>query len=153
MFLHVVCLCLIPSWLLVNCVVPVPPLYRKAELALNRYISAPSYNPVIHSLLNVLIHVKQAKAFISDEAIESALEEVKDFDQNTKINNEQLFRQVIYGRNCKKGDNNCDPSNRRKINPPTPDLKQRIVAELDKFFATINTDESWTNNAHKKNKA
>lgn len=144
MFLRIFYVLLIVGWSSVNCVVPVPPIYRKAKLALNRYLSSPSYHPVIYSLLNVLIHVKQAKAFISDEAINMALHEVKELDQSTKTNNVESLRQIIYGRNCKNSANNCTSSNQRKINPPPPDLKQRIISELDKFFENISTDDSWT---------
>ena len=150
MFLRIFCVLLITGWFSVNCVVPVPPKHRKAELALNRYISSPHYHPVIYSLLNVLIHVKQAKAFISDEAINMALGEVKEFDQSTKTNNVKLLCQIIYGRNCKKTANNRVSSNQHKINPLSSDLKQRIVSELDNFFENISTGGTWTNEEYKK---
>ena len=152
MFLRIICVLLITGWFPVSSVVPVPSIYRKAELALNHYMSSPSYNPIIHSLLNVLIHVKRARAFISDEAIDMALNDFKVVDQNTKGNNVQSLRQIIYGKNCKKNSKNCTVSNHRKINPPSQDLKQRIVLELDKFFEDLNTDYPWADNVDEKTK-
>jgi hypothetical protein len=152
MFLRTILLLTIFSWLSVDCLVPVPPSYRKAELALNSYISYSSYNPITHSLLNVLIHVKQAKAFISDQAIEMALEHVKKFDQETEENNEPILRQIIYGTNCKSDDKNCLPSNRNRLGSPTPDLKQRIAVALDKFFANNKGNDYWSLSASNGNK-
>jgi len=141
MFLRILLFSLIFGWFSVNCLVPVPSSYRKAELALKRYMSNPSHNPIIYSLLNVLIHDKQARAFISDKAIEMALEQIKEFDKKTKTNNEKFLRRVIYGINCKHNENDCSPSNQQKTTRPTPKLKQRIILALDKFFANGNIDD------------
>jgi hypothetical protein len=143
MFLRIFLFSLIYGWFSVNCLAPVPPVYRKAELALKSYVSNPSHNPVIYSLLNVLIHDKQARAFISDQAIEMALENIKELDQKTKTRNEQLLSQVIYGINCKPNGKNCSSINGRKINRPTPDLEEFIVVALDKYFANAKSDEDW----------
>jgi hypothetical protein len=152
MFLRTILLLTISSWLSVHCLVPLPASYRKAELALNRYISHSSYDPITHSLLNVLIHVKQAKAFISDQAIEMALENIKEFDQETDGNNEPLLRQIIYGINCKFNDKDCLHSNRNQLGSPTPDLKQRISVALDKFFENNKADTYWSLSALNRNK-
>lgn len=149
MFLRQVLLLSIFGWFSVNCLAPALPNYRKAEIALNRYNSYSSYNPIVHSLLNVLIHVKKAKAFISDKAIEMALEQVKEFDEKTGENNEPLLRQLIYGTNCNPNDKNCLSSNRK---PPTPDVKQRITIALDKFFANNKANDHWMLNALNSNK-
>jgi hypothetical protein len=104
-------------------------------------MSNPSHNPITYSLFNVLIHDKQARPFISDRAITMALEQVKEFDQQRKKNNEKLLRQAIYGINCKRNGNNCLYFNRQKIHRTPQDLKQRIVLELDKFFSISNIDD------------
>jgi len=145
MFRPMFLLLLIFGWFSVDCLVPVPPVYRRAEFALKRFMSNPSYNPITYSLLNVLIHDKQARAFISDQAITMALEQVKEFDQQTKTNNEKLLRQAIYGINCKRNRSNCLPFNRQKINRTSQDFKQRIVLELDKFFSIPNIDDDVPN--------
>ncbi|CAF1099783.1 unnamed protein product [Adineta steineri] len=125
----------------VNCALPVPPNYRKAELTLNRYISSSTFNPIIYSLLNVLVHVKQSKGFITDEAIEMALENIKKFDQETNDHTEPLLREIIYGTNCKPDDKNCSNQNQYQMTEPTPDIKQRIVAALDRFFENNDVDD------------
>ncbi|CAF0828971.1 unnamed protein product [Rotaria sp. Silwood1] len=107
-------------------------------MGLKLYRSSASYNPVVYSLLNILIHNKQAKAFVSDQAIEMALDEMKEFDQKTASNNEQLLRQLIYDTYCKNNESNCLRSNRNKHNHVTPDLAQKIVLTLDDYF----TDDS-----------
>ncbi|CAF2420312.1 unnamed protein product [Rotaria sp. Silwood2] len=103
-------------------------------MGLKLYRSSSLYNPVVYSLLNILIHNKRAKAFVSEQAIEMALDEMKEFDQQTASNNEQLLRQLIYGTYCKNNENNCFRSNRNKINPITSDLAQRIALTLDDYF-------------------
>jgi hypothetical protein len=143
MFLRICLLALIVGWFSVNGLVPVPPMYRKAELALKRYTSNPSHNPIIYSLLNVFIHDKRARAFISDQAIELALTQVKELDEASQTNNEKLLRQLIYGINCKHTGKNCSLSHRQKINRPTPHIKQQIVLALDKFFGNANSEEEW----------
>ena len=153
MFLRIFFLLFVAGWYSANCYVPVPPIYRKAELALKRYISHPSHNPIIYSLLNVLIHDKQAKAFISDQAIEMALENVKKIDKKSRTNNEQPLRQVIYGKNCQPNDSNCSPANQRKINQPTSDLKQHIMSELDNFFGHTHANDHWPISVYQADKA
>ena len=81
MLLRIFFFVLIFGWLPVNGIVPVPPIYRKAEVVLKQYKSNPSYNPIIHSLFNAFIHDKRARAFISDQAIELALQQVNELDQ------------------------------------------------------------------------
>ncbi len=152
MFLRIIFFTLIFCWFSVHGLVPVPPIYRKAELALKRYVSNPLHNPVTHSLLNVLIHDKQARAFISDQAIEMALGQVKEFDQKMKLNNENILRQVVYGIACKRTGNNCATSNRQKINRPTADLKHHIVLALDKFFGNSNAEDDSSVNTENGNK-
>ncbi len=143
MLLRICLLALIFGWFSVNGLVPVPPLYRKAVLALKNYTSNPSFNPITYSLLNVFIHDKQARAFISDQAIELALTQIKELDQTSQTNNEKLLRQLIYGINCKHMGKNCLLSHRQKINRPAPHLKQQIASALDQFFGNANSEDEW----------
>jgi hypothetical protein len=98
MFLRIYFPLLIIGWFSVTDLVPVVPIYRKGELALKYYISYPSHNPVIHSLLNVLIHDKQARAFIFDQSIKMALEKIKEFDQKTKTISVSFLRILLFFR-------------------------------------------------------
>jgi hypothetical protein len=150
MFLRIFFLLLICGCFSVHSLSPVSPAYRKAELALRRYLAQPACNSVIYSLLNVLIHDKQAKAFITEQAIEMALEHVKELDQTAKTNNEQALRQIIYASNCKPNDNNCFPSNHQKTYKPTADLKQHIASALDKLFIDSNVDDDFVVNKNKR---
>lgn len=134
MVLRVFLILLIPGWLAVNGLVPVPPVYRKAVFALKQYRSYQYHNPLVYSLLNVLIHNKQAKAFVSQEAIELSLDYIRQFDKKMTTNNEQLFRQIIFGTTCKRNDKNCLQSHQQKANLLTPELKEQIILELDKHF-------------------
>ncbi|UJR27601.1 hypothetical protein I4U23_008882 [Adineta vaga] len=141
MFLRLIILLTIFGWFSIVDSVPVPSTYRKAELALNDYTAPSSLNPMVHSLLNVLIHVRQARAFISDDAIEMVLENVRTFDHEINGNNEQLLRQIIYHKNCKSDDKDCLSSNQNSVHTPSSDVKQRIILELDKFFETNKMDD------------
>lgn len=112
----------------------VDPMYRKAELALNRYSASLSPNPIVYSLLNVLIHDRQAKAFVSDEAIELALQHIREFDLKINDHNEKILRRIIYGVDCESDDKNCLSNNQDPARTPSPDTKERIVVALDEFF-------------------
>jgi hypothetical protein len=143
MLLRICLLAFIVGWFSVNGLVPVPPIYRKAASALKSYTSNPSYNPIVYSLINVFIHDKRARAFISDQALELALTQIKELDQTSQTTNEKLLRQLIYGINCKHAGKNCSLSHRQKINRPAPHLKQQIVLALDKFFGDANSEDEW----------
>jgi len=122
MFFLTFCLLIIAGWFQVQCYVTVPSIYQKGEVALKHYSSRTDHNPVIFSLLNVLIYDKRAKAFITNEAIEKSLEDVKKFDEN----DEEILREIIYG---KKG------------NKPSTELKEDIQSALDTFFSHPNLDD------------
>ncbi|CAF1955689.1 unnamed protein product [Rotaria magnacalcarata] len=141
MFLRIFCLLFIPSCLLVNAVFSAPPIYQKAAMGLNFYRSYASHNPLVYSLLNILIHNKQAKAFISDRAIEMALDDIQELDQKTGKNNEKLFRELIYGKICKPPGSNCVNSNGPKPTRLSPELTQRIITSLDKYFSDDDANE------------
>lgn len=143
MLLRILCLLVISSSLLVNCLAPVPPVYRKAVMALKLYRSYASHNPLVYSLLNILIHHKYAKIFTSDQAIEMALNDIKELDKKTGKNNEGLLREIIYGKSCKTNDNNCLNRNGKKPANISPELTQRITLNLDKIFGD---DDGSSNN-------
>ena len=131
MFRSVCLLVLVTNWLPGHCLPPVPPIYRKAEGALSRYLSKPASSPVVHSLLNIIIHDKRAKAFTSDRAVNMALQHVGELNGN----DEQVLRQLIFGANSKT-----------LIQPkpfkPTADVKEKIIAALDNFFVDSSAEES-----------
>lgn len=134
MFHRIFCLVLILSWVLVNTFAADPSGPRKAALALKPYRSYPQHNPIVYSLLNVLIHNKQARAFISDKSIDMALDFIKEFDQKSKTNSEPILRQLIYPTSCKTNPMSCLNTNKQKVNYLPPALKERIIEELDKHF-------------------
>ncbi|CAF3112845.1 unnamed protein product [Rotaria socialis] len=142
MFLRIFCLLFIPSCLLVNAAFPAPSIYRKAAVGLKFYRSYASHNPLVYSLLNILIHNKHAKAFISDQAIEMALNDLKELDQKTGKKNEELFRELIYGKICKPSDNNCVNSNRSTPTRLSPELAQRIITSLDKYVSSDGANQN-----------
>ncbi|CAF0802844.1 unnamed protein product [Adineta ricciae] len=119
----------------------VDPMYRKAELALNHYSASLSRNPIVYSLLNVLIHDQQAKAFVSDEAIELALQHIREFDLEINDHTEKIFRQIIYGVDCGPADKDCLSKEQGSARTPSPDTQQRIVAALDNFFEKNQVNE------------
>ncbi|CAF0955415.1 unnamed protein product [Rotaria sordida] len=121
-------------------------------MGLKLYRSHPLYNPVTYSLLNILIHNKQAKAFVSDEAIEMALDDIKEFDQKAASNNEPLLRQLIYGTYCKSNEKNCVRSNRKKVNHVSSDLAQQISLALDEYSTDDNPDRYQTITVYNGNK-
>jgi hypothetical protein len=153
MFVGIIVLFLVSNWLPVHCLGPVPTIYRKAELALNRYMSHPFHDPVIHSLLNILIHDKHARAFISDQAIDIALATIKQFDQQTNAHSESLFHEIIYGKRCQQNQSNCKLSNEWEPFKPTPDLKAKITSALDKFFASSTVDDFLNMDTNTENKS
>lgn len=148
MFLGLFFVLIMSNWCPVNTLVAVPAIYRKAETALDRYFSQPAHNPVIHSLLNILIHDKQSRAFITDQAIDIALEHMKVFDQQIHTQNEPIFREIIYGKPCTSDHPDCLTEKDWPYFQPTSDLKDKISSVLDKFFASstleefLNTDKS-----------
>ena len=129
-------LVLIVNWLPCDCLPPVPPIYRKAESALNRYLSKPASNPVVHSFLNIIIHDKRAKAFASDRAVNMALQHVGELnDATSNGHDEQVLRQLIYGTSSKT-------LTQPQPFKPTADLKEKITAALDNLFANKSNEES-----------
>ena len=132
---------IVSNWYPVNSLVAVPAIDRKAEAALNLYFSHPTHNPVIHSLLNILIHNKQSRAFITDQAIDIALEHMKVFDQQIHVHNEPIFREVIYGKRCPSAHPDCLIEKDWPYYQPTTDLQEKISTVLDKFFASSTLDE------------
>jgi hypothetical protein len=137
MFIRIFCLVIITGWFQVQCNIPVPSTYRKVEVALHHYSSNGNHNPVIYSLLNVLVHDKLAKAFITNEAIEKSLEDVKKFNED----DEQSLRQLIY-----------DRKNLFEPNELPDELKQEIESALDTLLLYPNTDDYETSDLlpHKK---
>jgi hypothetical protein len=126
MFIRALFLLAITSWFQVNCYVPVAPIYRKAEEALHRYSSNFAHNPVIYSLLNILVHDKQATAFVSDEAIDLSLNEIKKYN----VKDEKVLRQIIH-----------DTRNPLESSQLSPNVKEQIISALDTFFSNSNTDD------------
>ncbi len=129
MFFRTLCLLTIMGYLQVQCYVPVPLLYRKVEAAIRRYSSNMSHNPVIHSLLNALVYDKQAKAFITDEAIETSLKDVKKINEK----DEPILREFIYGTKTSLQSTTL-----------TADLKEDVESALDTFFSHPNVDDNQT---------
>lgn len=134
MFLSLVFVFALYGCFSVHCLVPVPTIYIKAESALNQYRTHPFHDPVIYSLLNVLIHNKQTKAFITDQAIEISLEHIKEFDQQAHTHSEPLLREIIFGSNCEYDPRDCPQSKNRPAFKPSMELTAQISSELDKFF-------------------
>jgi predicted DNA-binding protein len=126
MFFRTFCLLIIAGWFQVQCYVTVPSIYQKVELALQDYSSRRDHNPVIFSLFNVLIYDKRAKAFITNEAIEKSLEDVKKFNEN----DEEILREFIYGK-----------KQLFKGNKPSIELKEDIQSALDLFFSRPNLND------------
>ena len=120
---------------------PIQLPYQQAEVALKRYTLNPAHNPIIHSLFNVYVHDKRGRAFISDEAMELALIQIKELDSISKSNVEKILREFIHAVNCRRLGKNCQPAYRQKINRLTPDVKQKIVVALDSFFENGNFED------------
>ena len=114
------------GWFQIHCYVSVPVIYRKVDDALRRYASTADFNPLVHSLLNVLVYDKRAEAFISGQAIELCLKEIGKCNQEDEL----LLRQMIDGR-----------TSTLKKNPPSPELKEQITSTLDRFFMHSNLDD------------
>ncbi|UJR21686.1 hypothetical protein I4U23_024763 [Adineta vaga] len=122
-------LLIITSYLQVQCYIPVSSVHKKVDIALRRYSSNIDSNPIVHSLLNVLVHDKRAKAFVTNEAIEKSLEDVKKFNKK----DESVLRRLIY---------------ETRILSPTQKLstvlEENIESALDTFFAYPNLDDNQT---------
>lgn len=131
MLFRTFCLFIIFCWFPVQCYVPIPSIYRKVETALHDYSSHQDHNPIIYSLLNVLIYDKRAKAFITPEAIEKSLEDVKKFNENDA----KILRKLIYGANDTPLKSN---------NKPAAELKEDIELALDTFFSKSGLDDQGT---------
>jgi len=131
MFFRILCLITVFGWFQVQCYVTVPSIYREAHRALHHYSSEAEHNPVIFSLLNVLVHDKRAKAFITDQAIERALSDVKKFNAD----DEDVLRGIIYRK-----------KSLLKSNHVSKELKQDIQSALDTFFSNANVDDYQTFN-------
>ncbi|CAF1191365.1 unnamed protein product [Adineta steineri] len=129
MFFRVLCLLTITTYLQVQCYVPVPKLYKKAEVALRRYSSNTNHDVIIFSLLNVLVYDKRASAFIKTEAIDKALEDVKKYN----VRDATTLRRFIYGK-----------ENLLKDNQLTADLKEDVLSALNVFSSHPNTDDYQT---------
>lgn len=114
------------SWFSIQCYVTVPSIYRKAEIALHHYSSQKDHNPVILSLLNVLTYDKRAKAFITNEAIEKSLTDVKKFNEDDA----NILRKIIY--------------RKKKFVKPSIELKEDVQSALDTFFSHPNMDDHQT---------
>lgn len=123
----------------------------KAESALNQYRAHPFHDPVIYSLLNVLIHNKQTKAFITDQAIEISLDHIKEFDEQAHTKSEPLLREIIYGSNCVYDPRDCPNGKDRSTFKPSPELTAQISSELDKFFASPSLEQYFKVKSKKSN--
>ena len=121
----------------VHCFVRTTSIRRQAELALKRYYQQPTHDPIVHSLLNVLIHDEHSKAFISDQAVHNALKKIKEFDPQT----ESALRQIIYSKRCPANQINCPLVPSSKAFQPTEELKEKIISALDEFFDEPTSDE------------
>jgi hypothetical protein len=131
MFFRIFCLFIVLGWFQVQCYVTVPPIYREADRALHRYSSEAKHDPVIFSLLNVLVHDKRAKPFTTDQAIERALADVKKFNAD----DDDILRGIIYQK-----------KSLLKTNSVSKELKQDIQTALDTFFSHPNVDDYQTFN-------
>ncbi|CAF0720823.1 unnamed protein product [Adineta ricciae] len=129
MWFRTFCLLTLTIYLEVHCYVPVPRIYRQVELALRHYSTNTDHNPIIHSLLNVLVHDKRAKAFVTDQAIEKSLEDVKKFNRK----DEHVLRRLLYGTKIL-------PSNKKL---PTV-LEESIESALNTFFTYPHVDDNQT---------
>ena len=129
MFFRILCLFTVIGLFQVQCYVTVPPVYRDAERALQRYSSDAQHDPVIFSLLNVLVHDKRAKAFTTDQAIERALTDVKRFNAD----DEDVLRTIIFQKKSSL-----------KPNQVSKELKQDIQTALETFFSHPNVDDYQT---------
>lgn len=120
MFFGVFGLLTIIGWFEVQCYVAVPSIYREANQAIRDYSVQTDSNPIIYSLLNILVHDKRAKAFVNNQAIEQALDEVKKFNRE----DEQILRSIIFGEQL--------TSESAEL---SDELKQRVQTALDAFFS------------------
>lgn len=114
------------GWFQTHGYVPVPIIYRKADDALRRYASKADFNPLVHSLVNVLVYDKRAEAFITAEVVEQCLKAIGKWNENDEL----LLRQIIYGR-----------TNTFHSNTPSSKLREYIVSALDRFLTHEKMDD------------
>lgn len=124
MQIQLLCLTAILFTSQVHSFIQVPKLYRKMDVLLQRYAADPKSNPIVHSLLNVLIYDKRARAFISERAIQTSLEEIGKWNRK----DEETLRKFL---------------DRTRVAPPplSSKVKDQVAEVLDKFFGEPNLDD------------
>ena len=124
MWIPLVCLTAMLLFSKEHSFIQVPKIYRKMDVLLQRYAADPKSNPLVHSLLNVLIYDKRARAFISERAIETSVEEISKWNRK---DGEALRKFLDRG---------------RVIPPPlSSDVKDQVADVLDQFFGQPNLDD------------
>lgn len=103
--------------------IQVPRVYRKMDEILQRYAADPNSNPVTHSLLNVLIYDKRARAFTTDRAIQSSLADIRKWNRKDAETMRQFFEQP------------------RGVPPLSHTMKDQVTEILDRFFGQPNVDD------------
>ena len=126
MFFRTLGLLTMIGWFEIQCYVPVPSIYREADQALRHYSFQPDHNPLIYSLLTILVYDKRAKAFINEQIIEQALNDVQKFNRQ----DDEILRTVIYGEQSSM-----------KSPELSDELKQGVQLALDVFFSDANVDD------------
>lgn len=92
MFFHVVCLSAVVCCLTAQSSAPLRSMSQRIELALHHYRSSLNQNPMVDSLLRILVNDRLTKQYMTDEAIQQALDDVKRVDRN----DEAILRKFIY---------------------------------------------------------
>ena len=114
------------GWFQTHGYVSVPIIYRKADDALRRYASTADFNPLVHSLVNVLVYDKRAEAFITTQVVEECLKEIGKWNEDDEL----LLRQIIYG-----------STNTFHLNTPSSKLREHLMSALDRFLTHENMDD------------
>lgn len=124
MWIQLVCFAALLGSSQVHSFIQVPKVYRKMDVLLQRYAADPNSNPIVHSLLNVLVYDKRARAFISERAIQTSLNEIGKWNRK----DEQTLRKFL---------------DKTRVSPPqlSSQVKDQLTEVLDKFFAQPNLDD------------
>jgi hypothetical protein len=142
MFVRIATFLLLVQVFAITGYVSIPRALRKVDTALQRYYQHPSHNPLVHSLLNILVHDRKSRAFITEDAIRMALEEIRTFDQTYRTQLEPALRDAVFGKPCQSQSNRCATPLQANTFRPTPELKEKIADALDDFFADPSIHEN-----------
>jgi hypothetical protein len=126
MFTWLFFLLVITCWFQVNCYVPVPIIYKQVDNVLRRYSSRIDCNPLVYALLNVLVNDRRVQAFISPETIEFLLQDIGESNRH----DEHILRELLI-----------KPMISNELTSLPWQLKEHILALLDRFFTSNNIDD------------